>query len=34
MPVPARNRWAEWLLARRFDGDIGRREEFLEEIIP
>lgn len=34
MPVPARDRWAEWLLARRFGGDAGRREKFLEGLIP
>lgn len=30
----ARDRWAEWLLARRFGGDIGGRETFLEGLIP
>ncbi len=34
MPVPERDRWAEWLLARRFGGDAGRREKFLEGLIP
>ena len=34
MPKPARDRWAEWLLERRFGGDAGRREEFLEGLNP
>jgi SAM-dependent methyltransferase len=31
---PIRDKWAEWLLERRFGGDAGRREEFLEGLLP
>lgn len=34
MTEPSRDRWAEWLLERRFGGDAGRREEFLEGLLP
>ncbi len=34
MTEPARDRWAEWLLDRRFGGDAGRREAFLEALVP
>ena len=35
MAEPARDRWAEWLLERRFGGDAdGWREEFLEGLLP
>jgi ubiquinone/menaquinone biosynthesis C-methylase UbiE len=30
----ARDRWAEWLLERRFGGDAGGREDFLEGLLP
>ena len=33
MAEPARDRWAEWLLERRFGGDTGRREEFLDGLV-
>lgn len=31
---PARDRWAEWLLVRRFGGDAGQRKTFLEGLLP
>lgn len=34
MTEPARDRWAGWLLDRRFGGDAGRREAFLEALVP
>jgi arsenite methyltransferase len=33
VPESARDRWAEWLLNRRFGG-VERREEFIEGLIP
>lgn len=34
MVEPVRDRWAEWLLERRFGGDPGQREAFLAELLP
>ncbi|MBA3430956.1 MAG: class I SAM-dependent methyltransferase [Actinobacteria bacterium] len=34
MTGPVRDRWAEWLLERRFGGDAGRRKAFLESLLP
>lgn len=34
MPESARDRWAEWLLNRRFGGDAERREKFIEGLVP
>jgi arsenite methyltransferase len=34
MTEPARDQWAEWLLERRFGGDPGQRERFIEDLIP
>ena len=34
MTEPARDRWAEWLLDRRFGGDAGLREAFLQALVP
>jgi arsenite methyltransferase len=31
---PVRDRWAEWLLERRFGGDPAQREAFLEGLLP
>ncbi|MDQ3237224.1 MAG: class I SAM-dependent methyltransferase [Actinomycetota bacterium] len=31
---PFRDRWAEWLLERRFGGDEGQRKAFLEGLLP
>jgi arsenite methyltransferase len=30
--APARDRWAEWLLDRRFGGEIARRDEAMEDL--
>jgi arsenite methyltransferase len=34
MTEPVRDRWAEWLLERRFGGDPGQRAAFLEGLLP
>ena len=34
MTEPARDRWAEWLLERRFGGDPERRKVFLDVLVP
>ena len=34
MVEPVRDRWAEWLLERRFGGDSGQRKRLLEDLIP
>lgn len=34
MSEPARDRWAEWLLERRFGGDPEHRDSFLEGVLP
>ena len=34
MTEPVRDRWAEWLLERRFGGDPAQREAFLEGLLP
>ncbi len=34
MTEPARDRWAEWLLERRFGGDPEQREKFLGGLVP
>ena len=34
MPESARDRWAEWLLNRRFGGSVERREKFIEGLMP
>lgn len=34
MSGSARDRWAEWLLERRFGGDPGQRESFLKGLLP
>ena len=34
MAEPVRDKWAEWLLERRFGGDPGQRERLLEGLIP
>ena len=34
MTEPVRDRWAEWLLERRFGGDAGQRKAFLEGLLP
>jgi len=34
MTEPVRDRWAEWLLERRFGGDADRRKAFLEGLLP
>ena len=33
MSEPARDRWAEWLLERRFGGDAEHRDSFLEGVV-
>jgi ubiquinone/menaquinone biosynthesis C-methylase UbiE len=34
MTEPVRDRWAEWLLERRFGGDEGQRKAFMEGLLP
>ena len=34
MSEPARDRWADWLLERRFGGDPEHRDSFLEGVLP
>jgi len=34
VPESARDRWAEWLLNRRFGGSVERREKFIEGLMP
>ena len=33
MSGPARDRWAEWLLERRFGGDSEHRDSFLQGVL-